>query len=403
MRPTTAYFIAHLALVFGGPTMADEPARVFTVGPVTAALREFVRQGDAALTGDTGVVHERQELGRAISEKFAAEPASIWENQDNAAELLKFVLFGGPGGVLEKALEQGVFPKQYETTARGLVAFSRRDLELARKYLTGKARDDLPSDVEDPLALVRGTLISATDPEQAIRDFRHVQLVAPGTALEEAALRQHVMVLLRQKNIVDAIAKIVAYLRRFPASIYWTQFAGTAATAAVRIGDLAPVDLLSVSPEIAVPVRRSRYHDFLLEISKRLIGAGAFAKAAEISAHVAEKSVANERHWHVAHLYKSVCDAVTASSGEALARLRTLDAAHFTNDEKALMRAGIEIASDVQNGYRLASGGPPSATAGQRAPAPHDVQAIRALPAELDGKVNSALAAAREKLSEVRP
>jgi chemotaxis protein MotC len=398
-----ACLIALLASVASGAAMADEPVRVFTVVPIAAALREFVRRGDAALTGDTDVVHERQELGRTISEEFAAEPPSIWENQGNAAELLKFVLFGGPGGVLEKAIEQGVFPKQYETTARGLVAFSRRDLELARKYLTGDARDELPSDVRDPLALVRGTLISATDPEQAIRHFRHVQLVAPGTALEEAALRQHVMVLLRQKNIADAVTKIAVYLRRFPASIYWTQFAGTAATAAVRIGDLAPSDLLSVSTEITVPARRSRYHEFLLEISKRLIGAGAFEKAAEISAHVAEKSVTNERHWHVAQLYKSVCAAVTASSGDALAQLRSLDASHFTSEEKALMSAGIEIGSDVQKGYRVASGEPQSSTARQQAPAAEDVQAIRALPDDLDGKVNSALAAAREKLSEVRP
>ena len=403
MKPFTAGLMFGLAWLSSDASPAAETPSALALNPITSAVRDYLRRGDAALVGHPAAVQERQELGRKISESFAAEPQSTWQIRENAADLLKFVLFGGPASVLGSAVAQGAIPKEYETTARGVIAFSNRDLDLARKYLIETAPDLLPHDVEEPLALVRGTLLAPVQPEKAMLHFRRVQLVAPGTALEEAALRQHVLVLVRNKNVSEGIAKLATYLRRFPASIYWLQFAGTVATGLVRADDLRIADLLSGSQELILAASKDRYHQFLLEVSKRLIVAGSFEKAAELSAYVGGNSDPLSRVGQIAYLYKNVCDAVTASSELALKNLRAVELSRYSKEEQDLVRAGIAIATEVQSGYRLNGEQPPPTASQQNAPAPDVVQAIQPIPVDLNDKVSAAMESAKEKLSEVQP
>lgn len=397
--PLIAAVMVSLPWVATDQVAPAETRPSYTISHISRVVRDFLRVGDAALSGTTADLDRRSQVMRDVSEQFRREPKETWHQIGNAAELLRFVLFGGSAAVLKRAVEDDSFPKEFVNSARGIIAFSERNLELAKAHLLDTEPVLLPQYVEEPLALVRGTLLATKNSNAAISYFRRVQLAAPGTALEEAALRQNVLALIRNRQISDSITMMTVYLRRFPGTIYWRQFSGVAAAGlAAELRDEVP-DLLAKTQSVST-VALQRYREFLLEISKCLLMEGQFDKAFAIADFLVRELEPTSEMWRRADLYRNLSEAAQPNSEAALGRLLVLDRARYSSQEQKLIEAGIAIASAVKGGYQV---GPGAALSRAALPTPPVPNFQMSLPDDVTDRVDAAMKTAQKSIEEAQP
>jgi len=407
------------------PWLSGEPADVpaapgaapppFAVGEIARKVRAFRLVGDRLLFGETAAYDARMAMARALASDFSAADPDVWADSDNAVALLQFVLFGGDVGPLRKALAAGKIAASLQPAALALLAYSERKIDLARAHFAEIDRSALADDVRHPLTLVEGTLSAEADPDRAIASFEEVRIAAPGTALEEAALRQHVLTLLRlgKEGQTGAGVRLLAtYLRRYPTSIYGTQFVVLSADAAVRSGEIRVADLTAADASVSSAAGSERYRQFLADVSRAFLAAGEFAKSAELAAFVVEKAAEGSDAWRRADLYRHVVGASQPRPDASLAALGRLDPGRYSAEEQALITAAIAVARDILDGYVPKAGAdaqPASRPQAARSPAKNEaslksaVEAARPLSPDLETRVRAALAEADDAMMKAAP
>ncbi|MBY0226789.1 MAG: hypothetical protein K2Q28_13370 [Hyphomicrobium sp.] len=294
-----------------------------------------------------------------------------------------------------------MLPRKFEQAANGLVAFSERRLDDARESLIEDAGEPLPVDIEDALALIKGALLSAKDPERAIGYLRRTQLAAPGTALEEAALRQYIIILFRQSRIDRGIEKLKVYVRRYPKSIYWSQFCSVAATVLAENTNFEPAEFSEMDDGAASSTSRDRLQEFSVFVGKQLVLYGSFDKASAVLKSVVGRLEPTSNLWRIAKRYLSLAEAVGSEPRVALKSLQGIDLIQLPADERALIRAGISIAHDVLTGY---SGADEVTTRGRVSRSRSvEIESVQPLSLELHGRVKGAIELAQKMLDQVQP
>lgn len=394
------------------PSAAETP---FAVGEIASKLRAFRLVGDRLLFGDASAYEARMAMARTLASDFSAADPAVWADTNNAAALLQFVLFGGDVGPLRKTLASGKIAPSLQPAALALLAYSESKHDLARAHIGEIDRSALPDDVRHPMALVIGTLSAEAEPERAIASFEEVRIAAPGTALEEAALRQQVLTLLRlgtDGRTATGVRLLATYLRRYPGSIYWSQFAVLAAEAAARSGETTVADLTAADASVSSPAGSARYRQFLADIARAFLAAGDFAKSAELAAFVVAKAEEGSDAWRQADLYRHVVGASQPRPDASLAALNRLDPARYSPQEQALLTAAIRVAQDILRGYvPNPAADADAALRPQAAPPPtrNDaslkaaVEAAHPLSPELETRVRGALAEAGDALTKTSP
>lgn len=371
------------------------------IRPISKLVRDFMRQGDAALSGQPKAIQDRQALAKRVAEVLAAQPASTWATEEGAMELMRFVLLGGSPQVLKRILDAGGLPQKFEQAANGIVAFSERQLDDAREFLTEDSGEPLPVEIEDALALIKGALLSAKDPERAIGYLRRTLLAAPGTALEEAALRQYAVILIRQGRIDQGIEKLQVYVRRYPHSIYWSQFCSVAATVLAESTKFDPAELAAIEEGAASSTGRDKLREFAVVVGKQLVLHGSFERASVVLKSVVGNLEPTSHLWPIAKRYLGLAEAVGSEPRMALNNLQAIDLTQLPADERALVQAGISIASDVLTGY---SGADDVIERGRVSRSLSvEVDSVQQLPLELHGRVKGAIELAQKTLREVQP
>ncbi len=315
---------------------------------------------------------------------------------------MRYVLFGGTATNLKKLVEAGTFPKEYEQAAKGIIAFSERQLDLAREYLIETPIDNLPGHLEEALGLIKGTLLASGDADKAIAEFRKVELAAPGTALEEAAIRQHAMTLIRHGRIKAALDKIRLYVRRYPQSIYWKQFHAVCATGVAKSASFDPADIAAIERAGWSPIGLYRFREFSVAVGKQLVLAGSFEAARSVLAPSVESLDRSTDLWRLADLYHNLAGAVGADPSSALAALRAVAVERLPDQERSLVKAGISVASDVKTGYRR-NGVSGAHEETSKRPGQEAIDRIQPLPGALKDRVMESMELARSKLAEVNP
>ena len=337
------------------PEPAPEPKREFRVSEIQRKVREFRLLGDQFLSGDPDAYRKRQSVSKALSEELAVQPPEVWKRPPDVEALMLFVLFGGRAEPLLKAIDSGNLPDPWKEAARAISAYAERQLDLARSHFKNVTMTDLPESLRAPLKLVQGTLLAETQPEEAKALFESVRLLEPGTALEEAAMRQQALLLLKQEKIKEATLLIANYTRRYPRSVYWQQFQTVAvqALSEAPLGDeLAIVKAIDTIPTVS---GADRYRDFLAEASRQILEDGHFESARKIAEATMAVSQSGSQAWHRAKLYSLVAKALFEDPSSVRQELVALDRRSYRSDEQALIDAAIKITDRIIEGYTVES------------------------------------------------
>ncbi len=187
-------------------------------------VRELQALQDRTATGSVDALSAQRTVIASIDRALAAAPASVWQDARNAVAAIGFVLSGGPPRILRALATAEPKPAVDENLLKGVLAYAEGRESEAYGFLTPLDATSLPPSIGAQVAMAQSALAVRTDPQQAMRLLAVSRLLAPGTLVEEAAIRRQIFVAdqLRDYTQVQSLAR--QYLDRFRRSVYAGNF-----------------------------------------------------------------------------------------------------------------------------------------------------------------------------------
>lgn len=204
--------------------------------------------------GDLEAKSKLPKLVSQIADRLLAADRAVWREPRNARAAIIYTLSGGQPRVVRKILEYAIAPEPEATVMAGALAYVEGRAAKAKQVLMSVDAMTAAPAVAGYLALTQAALIAAEDPGRALGLLDEARVVAPGTLIEEAALRRSAFLADETGNLDRFIASSGQYMRRFQHSVYADSFRARFAESAARFGLTSD------------PVRRQKMTSFLNEL-----------------------------------------------------------------------------------------------------------------------------------------
>ena len=208
--------------------LATPPAVAQTTNGSDKKPFELVRElqifQDQAVLKSKNARAQQTDLIAKVAAQLTKFDASAWADRRNARAAVIYVLSGGDPRVLSKLLGSGAALGVDDQLVKGALAYGeRRDTE-ATQLLDGVDIETLDRSVGGHVALVRALLVAKSDQRKAIALLDRARIIAPGTMVEEAALRRQAILAAKVGDLDAFEALSSQYFRRFASSIFERSF-----------------------------------------------------------------------------------------------------------------------------------------------------------------------------------
>ncbi|MES5098297.1 chemotaxis protein [Agrobacterium sp. BA1120] len=223
--------------------------------PPAKILRSLQFVQDSVVMGDHSAREMQKYLLETIDSTLRTADAAIFEDSRNADAALAYIMSGGNPQTLDYLVARDVQGH-----------FDTRITNILQKYLNGRGSqvekiltDILPEyrkGVLGPyLMLIAGNITVNRDPVASLAFFDDARLTAPGTIIEEAALRRSIIAMIQAKDHDKALSYIRKYAVRFLHSPYASQFADLFVNFAVEGFATVPKEKIEEITQLMDPAR----------------------------------------------------------------------------------------------------------------------------------------------------
>ena len=149
---------------------------------------------------------------------------SVWNHERNIDALATYIILGGATELGYKALQKTSLGKPQTLPLLSAIAYAERDVKQAEKLMAELDFSTLPLSMSAHFILARSMIASSQDLNQALIYLNEARRSAPGTLVEEAALRRAIRVTGETKDFEYFRFLTQTYLRRFRKSYYILDF-----------------------------------------------------------------------------------------------------------------------------------------------------------------------------------
>ncbi|WP_024587702.1 hypothetical protein [Aliihoeflea sp. 2WW] len=302
-------------------------------------IRSLQLVQDRIANGDHAALPMQRKLLEMIDERMRNATPEDLADQRNLSALLVYAMSGGNPVTLDLALSKLDAENPSKPLADALRAYLGGDFQAARDVLATIAPVTL-DDHAPFVALVKGTVLSNDEPDAALVNLDTARLLAPGTLVEEAALRRSLLIAVSVSK-PDVFARTSStYVRRFLRSPYASQFAeafvsGLAAMhASLDAGEMADI-LAWMTPEQAETIALRMSRQAAIANDPVMI---AFAE------RLARGEAAQDPR---ALLYSSLGGVASPEVADTLSTLQTIDRTRLSEGDRELLDAATDIARTV--------------------------------------------------------
>lgn len=338
-----------LSLLFGvaAALTGGLPAHAQTVDDTIEPylmLRSLQFVQDTVVRGDHSAAEMQRFMLGAIDQRLRTADPAVFEDPRNVDAALIYAMSGGNPATLEFLIARDVDGN-----------FDNRIADALRKYLSGKGTliaktlGDMVTEYKDAdiapyLALVAGNVTIAKDPAGSLKFYDWARLTAPGTIVEEAALRRSLAVAVDAKIVDKASGYANRYARRFLYSPYASQFADLFVRFVVEHYDvLKTEDIEATLGYMDVDRRR--------EVYLRIARQGAIAGRRDLAVMAADQAKAlsgdGPETDALAKLYGSLVGVPTEKVDDAMAALMQIPESALSPKDRALRQAAEAVAKEV--------------------------------------------------------
>jgi chemotaxis protein MotC len=310
-------------------------------------VRSLQSLQDQAARGNTRAQAQQRALIARIAEQFEALDADAWKDPRNARAAVVFVLSGGSAKVLQKLVQAGAGATVGEQLVKGSLAFGEGRLDEARELLGDIEVRALDPSMAGHVAYVQGELVAKKDPAKALAHLDDARLLAPGTLIEEAALRRQIALLNAAGNSERYEVLATQYLRRFPHSVYAGGFQAQFAAAIAVRADSDPDRLARLESLLGGVEMRDRRQVYLM-IAEAALMKGRAEMAAFAAAHAARLTEDDSAERERARLYEGAALIVTEAFERGLEMLGKVERSRLAVPDTAVLDAALAIATQVR-------------------------------------------------------
>ncbi len=295
-------------------------------------------------------------VARAAMPSFAAQLAqrllafnrTVWREPRNARAAVTYVLSGGSPRVARKVLESGYCPAEDKNLLQGALAYVEGHESKAKNYLKGIDPRSLEPILGGHIALVQAALIAKDNMGDAIRLLDLARVLAPGTLVEEAALRREIFLLNATGDFDKFTAMSGEYVRRFGNSAYADNFRMHFSEALGRLEIAGTPDQLGELDDVLGGFGTNEQLQFYLLIAQSSLLNGK-AGISRFAAAKAEKLAEPETpEASRAELYDGAASILTNNYERGLTQLEALDAARLSEDDRSLRQAALAVAQQIR-------------------------------------------------------
>ena len=294
---------------------------------------------DRLAGGDHASQPMQRKLLEMIDARFATREGSRFENELNRRALLVYAMSGGNPVTVEAAL--GRLGKDDPNRKLG---------ESILFYVNGKPKEAIDAFASvDPmaytpgiamyLALVKGSMLAEVEPRKALAMLDRARLLAPGTLVEEAALRRSIAVATRLGDAQRFLRLSEQYVRTYLRSPYASQFADAFVAGIVTLN--GNIDRQAVV-DVAALMEPEQEKVVYLRIARRAAIDGLIDLAAFAATHA--DGVEDDPR---AELYSSLSSVTSGTVGDVLADLSRIDRNRLSESDRQLLDAAGAITREM--------------------------------------------------------
>jgi len=329
-----------LGLVWTGTALAEELDRVEPY----KVLRSLQFVQDSVVLGDHSAAEMQRFMLETIDKRLRGAAPAIFADPRNVDASLIYAMSGGNPATLEFLVARDIDGN-----------FDNRVTDALRKYLSGKGTliantlGDMVAEYRDTriapyLALVAANVMIPRDPAKALEFYDWARLTAPGTIVEEAALRRSLAVAVEGGMVDKASAYANRYARRFLHSPYASQFADLFVQLVVEHHEA--FDGSEITATLAY-MDNDRQREVYLRIARQ----AAIKGRNELARQAADKSKllsgTAEGADALANLYGGLAGIPTNEVGAAIAAIAAIPDEILSPSDRALRDAAAAIAEEV--------------------------------------------------------
>ena len=325
------------------------PQEPFEVARALRSLQDRIARGDTAafLAYRTSLTELTKQLEQA--------PNEAWKDPRNVRAAVALVLSGGDPYVLQQLVTQ--VTGQDLTLVRAALAYGKNRNAEAMELLAGVDARTLDPSVAGHIALVQAELMAKKDREKYLALLGDARLLAPGTMIEESALRREVALAVEQTDADRFETATVRYLRRFASSVHMGNFRRQLAVDVATRGmaeDPARRSQLEATFEF---LGASERQDAYLSIAWEGLKSG----SVDVARWAAANAVLLAGEGSAQHLRSKLCEAaaliLTDQFEKGLSALESIPVDRLSEEERALRAAALRIAEQVRRETKPAPAG----------------------------------------------
>jgi chemotaxis protein MotC len=309
-------------------------------------LRSLQFVQDSLVLGDHSASDLQRYLLDSLDQRLRSTQNTALADTRNADAVFIYVMSGGNPATLN-------FLAARDTQGY----LDARVVNVLQKYLDGRGAqvsnslgalaDEYQGKTIGPyLNLVAGNVASSVNPGQALTFYDRTRMDAPGTILEEAALRRSIVASVGLKDSERALGYSVRYARRFLHSPYASQFADLFVDLAVTSEPPIGQDRVA---EVADLMDPDRGQELYLRISRLATLKGKYdlasfaaEQASKLNAVLDGKGLAV-----LPGLYEQIAKVSSSNVSEVINGLSSISRDGLSDRDKALLDAAQRIGEEI--------------------------------------------------------
>lgn len=337
MRALLVLILLAASLYRIAPAQAEEPQPYHLVRALQMLQNEIAKGSATAYAAQPQLVAE-------IATQFSRTDASAWRERRNAQAAAIFLFSGGHASQLRAIAAAKGFAPQDTPLVNGAIAYSEGRENDARRLLGPIDAMTVYPSLGGQLALAQSTLLRNTDPKRAMELLDIARLLAPGTLVEEAALRRQILMAEEPASLPRFSRLGSQYLRRFRTSVYAATMVKKMKASIIELVMEDDGPAFEASSDVLTVLSNEDRVEVDLAIARAALVKGKLVLARRAAEDVLrltdlKDAKAQER----ASLYRAAALAVAdgAAPSDALA---TLDLASFEEGDRQLAQAAAQVA-----------------------------------------------------------
>ena len=343
LRPSIVALLVGL-LPFAVPVRAEAP----TYDPIEL-VRTLRTVQDQIVHGSRSAHAAHRKLIVNIADQLLKVQPEQWREPRNLRAGILFALSGGDPRVARHILGLGNLPPDEDRLLRGALAHAEGRTPEAIELMAGINPKSLDLTIGGHVALIQATMLAKDEPNRAIPHFEMARLLAPGTLVEEAALRREILMLSSMGEFGRFEALAARYMRRYRNSVYGYNFRRQLAVEIAGMKSWDKPERLARLDTMLEVLSAAEQQDVYLTMAETGILKGhvqltKFA-AQQASTLSADKPAASPR----SHVYEAAALIVTEDFESGLAKLKGVERGKLAAKDAELLDAALQMAKQIRH------------------------------------------------------